>query len=301
LSDVYDTRTWSLLNIILFGILIIIPYNRILSIDSLDIDESSLHNQKYDDAYVNFYIDYERANPMTKKEGYIKYQKTLRDRGYIKNDEYEKFIFDVNNINPMNMFFNRRGGGGYSSQNNGFFGQPLNNFAWNNFAPPGPFGFYAPQANNFNNPPLSQNFDKSSTTQQNIPNMKLVIKSNNVYNSENQNLPSNDSTFLNFNHPSQGFSGGFVNVNNNFNPPSSQAYSGGSVYPNNIFNPQYSQGFSGSNMGPNNNCVPPSSQGYSGGSIGPNNIIIHQSSQGYSRNNIGGPGQFQKPYQNSLI
>ena len=69
LSDAYDTRIWSLLNIILFGILIIIPYHQVLSIDSLEIEESSIHNKKYDEAYVGFYIDYERANPMTQKEG----------------------------------------------------------------------------------------------------------------------------------------------------------------------------------------------------------------------------------------
>ena len=40
LSDAYDSRVWSLLNIIIFGVLIIMPYHQILNRDAFDIDES---------------------------------------------------------------------------------------------------------------------------------------------------------------------------------------------------------------------------------------------------------------------
>ena len=148
LSDVYETKTWSLLNIIIFGVLIIIPYHQLLSIDSLGVDESELYKQKYDEVYLNFFLDYERANPMTQREGNLKYQKILKDKGFIKDEEYEHNIQEINNANPMNFFYSNMrpgfsggfGGGFYNNQNfynRGFFGQQ-----WNYFAPYSPFGFY---------------------------------------------------------------------------------------------------------------------------------------------------------------
>ena len=291
LSDAYETRIWSLLNIILFGILIIIPYHQVLSIDSLEIEESSIHNKKYDEAYVGFYIDYERANPMTQKEGKLRYLQTLNSKGLINKEDYEKNMFNIKNANPMNMFYNRRGrgyGGGFNSQNTGFYGP------WNNFGPQGPFGFYSPYGPNFNYPPSNQNYNSNQTNQQNNLNSNLTIKQNNAYNSDNQ-VPPSSTTTINY-QPSQGFSGGNMGPNNNFTP-SSQGFSGGNMGPNNNYTPS-SQGFSGGNMGPNNNFNPSSSQRYTGG-----NNFMPPSFQGYPGGNRGGPGQFQNQYppNNSFV
>ena len=40
LKDSYETRTWSLVNIILFGVLIIFPYHQMLTFDYLHFEES---------------------------------------------------------------------------------------------------------------------------------------------------------------------------------------------------------------------------------------------------------------------
>ena len=281
LSDAYETRIWSLINIILFGVLIIIPYPQLLSIDSLEIDESSFHKQKYDEAYVNFYIDYERANPMTQKEGSLKYQKVLKDRGLIKDEEYEKNIFSINNTDQINMLINRRRAitGGYNSQNGGGFFSP--------YGPHGPFGFYGPPGGffgpygpSFNIPPSNLNYS-DQTNPQNIQNMKLTIRqNNNNHRPENPNISSN-STNYNYQHSKGYFGDG---RNNNYVTPSSQGYSGGN------------------SIGPNNNFIPPSSQGYSGGnSIEPNNNYIPPSSQGYSGSNVGNFDLYQSQQHNSFI
>ena len=60
-NDVYETKTWSLINNILFGILTIFPYN--FTVDSvtryfIDLKESKIHTAKLEDIYYSFYNNY---------------------------------------------------------------------------------------------------------------------------------------------------------------------------------------------------------------------------------------------------
>ena len=90
LHDAYEKRTWPLVNIIVFGVLIILPYNQLLKIDYLKFEESQIHEKEYKDKYVDFLNDYERANPMTKKEGEIRYLEQLEKKHKINKKEAEK-------------------------------------------------------------------------------------------------------------------------------------------------------------------------------------------------------------------
>ena len=245
LNDVFDTKVWSLLNIIIFGVLIIIPYHQLLSRDILEVDESALNNQKYDDAYPSFFIDYERANPMTQKDGNLKYQKTLKDLGYIKNDEYEKNISYINSANPMELYVKKRrnhfrGGysGGYSNQNyyNNQFFPPMNQFPPH--GPPVNFNYPPPNINI--DPTIAQN--NSNGYGSNMANNPNMINQNNAYTSQiegqypinNQyNIqviqppnPSNNNYI-----PSQGYSGGNMGMFNNNQFANNNVYS-----PNNYQN-----------------------------------------------------------------
>jgi hypothetical protein len=118
LSDAYNTKVWSLLNIIIFGVMIIFPYNQLLSIDSLDFDESKIYDKTYNQVYFDFSNDYERVNPMTKKEGTIRYLTELKNQNHITQEEYDKHIKDINSANLMELYYNtkksmkRRGGFG---------------------------------------------------------------------------------------------------------------------------------------------------------------------------------------------
>ena len=97
LHDSYKSKTWSLVNIILFGVLIILPYNQLLSIDYLHFDESSLHEDDYNVKYTDFPNDYERANPMTEKEGKLRFLKAKKEKGEIKEDEFNQEKNEIEN------------------------------------------------------------------------------------------------------------------------------------------------------------------------------------------------------------
>jgi hypothetical protein len=90
LHDSYKNKTWSLVNIIFFGVLIIFPYHQMLTFDYLKFDESCLHEEDYNDKYTDFPNDYERANPMTEKEGKLRFLKAKKEKGEIKEEEFNQ-------------------------------------------------------------------------------------------------------------------------------------------------------------------------------------------------------------------
>ena len=107
LHDAYEKKTWSLVNIIVFGVLIIFPYHQLLSIDFLNFDESQIHEKEYKDKYVDFLNDYERANPMTKKEGEIRYLEQLEKKHKINKKEVERRKKRIKEENPMKFYSNQ--------------------------------------------------------------------------------------------------------------------------------------------------------------------------------------------------
>ena len=108
LSDVFGTRTWSLVNIIFSGALIIVPYNYFLNHDFIGFKESKINKITYDDAYFEFHIDYERINPMAREEGIKNYIGKLFENQMIDKGQKDKLIKDFSNINLMNLYYQNR-------------------------------------------------------------------------------------------------------------------------------------------------------------------------------------------------
>ena len=108
LHDVYEKKTWSLVNIIVFGVSIILPYHQLLSIDFLKFDESQIHEEEYSEKYVDFLNDYERANPMTKKEGEIRYLEQLEKKHKINRKEAEERKKIIKEENPLQYYRNQK-------------------------------------------------------------------------------------------------------------------------------------------------------------------------------------------------
>ena len=105
MRDLYDTKIWSLLNIIIFGILIIVPYNQIFSCFCIGFNESEINKKKFDEVYFQFYNDYERTNPFTKKEGIKHYLKKLVKKGEIDEDQYRELIENMDKVNLLELYY----------------------------------------------------------------------------------------------------------------------------------------------------------------------------------------------------
>ena len=110
-NDVYETKIWPLINIITFGVLIIIPYNFIITSFSkycINLKESKIHKTKLEDKYYEFFNNYERENPMTKKEGVSNYLKAIKNMGKIEESEFKKNIENLGNVSLMKLYYNDR-------------------------------------------------------------------------------------------------------------------------------------------------------------------------------------------------
>ena len=69
LHNAFDTNAWTLINIILFGCLIIVPYTKFIKCNYVDANGYGERERDLSEVYFTFYNDYQRQNPLTKKLG----------------------------------------------------------------------------------------------------------------------------------------------------------------------------------------------------------------------------------------
>ena len=106
LSGVLDI--WTTISLDFFFVLLFIPFNRFFNIDFFKFKESEVHKKTYDEMYLDFTIDYERANPMTRVEGEMRYLDKLEEKNKIDKKEKEKRQKKLKEENQMKFYLNQR-------------------------------------------------------------------------------------------------------------------------------------------------------------------------------------------------
>ena len=95
---------WSLINLILFIVIAIIPYHS-FHFNLLGVTEGEMTKGSYDEYELTFPTDYEKQNPLTKKEAMIKYFDRLREMNSLNNIQYNFLIDKVKKENPMINYY----------------------------------------------------------------------------------------------------------------------------------------------------------------------------------------------------
>ena len=95
---------WSLINLILFIVIAIIPYHS-FHFNLLGVTEGEMTKGSYDEYELTFPTDYEKQNPLTKKETMIKYFDRLREMNSLNNIQYNFLIDKVKKENPMINYY----------------------------------------------------------------------------------------------------------------------------------------------------------------------------------------------------
>ena len=109
LSDVFDSRAWSLVNIIFLGILIVVPYNYFLNQDFIGFKESNINIITYDEAYSDDnFKDYERCNPFRINEGLKNRTEKLYETEKIDKEKRDSILKDNETKNPIEAYFLQR-------------------------------------------------------------------------------------------------------------------------------------------------------------------------------------------------
>ena len=89
--DKHRDINWSLINLIVFIVIVFIPYSSI-KFNLLGIKEGEITKGSYDEYELMFATDYEKQNPLTKKEAMIRYFEKLRSHNMINQIQYENLI-----------------------------------------------------------------------------------------------------------------------------------------------------------------------------------------------------------------
>ena len=109
LRDNNKSNLWCISNLIIFGALIIIPYNQIFVFDFIGIKESDIKgDQIYEDFNLTFYNDYEKINPMTRKDAIKKFLDNLLKNALISKPDYDKILENIDKVNLMETYYKAR-------------------------------------------------------------------------------------------------------------------------------------------------------------------------------------------------
>ena len=105
LHNAFDTNVWTLINIILFGVLIIVPYTKFINCNFVDSETTGFKYKPLNDIYFTFYTDYQRENPLTKKLGMETYLNALKKEGYLTDNAYNLGMENIEKLNLMEMYY----------------------------------------------------------------------------------------------------------------------------------------------------------------------------------------------------
>ena len=96
----HQRTNWSLINLIVFFVLALIPIHSI-KIDTIGMSEAESKKDTYRDSFIYFSTDYEKLCPFTRKEAYTKYFRKLINKKIVDKNEGERIINKLQNTNEM--------------------------------------------------------------------------------------------------------------------------------------------------------------------------------------------------------
>ena len=102
MNDVFPHNKWTLSNLIIFGLLCVIPYSKIFKCD-LGVKQSDIYKKSYEEN--KFYNDYENINPMTVYFKAYKILNKLKKKDRISEKIYNEIFNKINGMNIMNYYY----------------------------------------------------------------------------------------------------------------------------------------------------------------------------------------------------
>ena len=97
-----------IINLIIFGILSIIPYTKFIKCKCFSLSNPLINNTNIEDFYFSFYNDYQRQNPITKIDGLKNYINKLKINGFISQKVYNFSFMNIDTINIMEYIIDQK-------------------------------------------------------------------------------------------------------------------------------------------------------------------------------------------------
>ena len=105
MKSIFASDIWVIINMVIFGILSIIPYTKFIKCKCFNLSNPFINNTNYEDVYFSFYNDYQRQNPITKIDGLKNYINKLRINGFISQKVYNFSFMNIDTINVMELYY----------------------------------------------------------------------------------------------------------------------------------------------------------------------------------------------------
>ena len=104
--EIFPNRAFSIINFVLFLVLIFVPYTKFLTCNFIgEKKKSDYYSRPLTEIYFTFYNDYQRQNPFTKRLGLTNYLKALRDKDYLSKNMYDLAIANIDQLNLMEIYY----------------------------------------------------------------------------------------------------------------------------------------------------------------------------------------------------
>ena len=104
--EIFPNKVFSLINFILFLILIFVPYTKFLTCNFIgEKKKSDYYSRPLTEIYFTFYNDYQRQNPFTKRLGLTNYLKALYDKEYLSKNAFDTAIANIDKLNLMEIYY----------------------------------------------------------------------------------------------------------------------------------------------------------------------------------------------------
>ena len=104
--EIFPSRVFSIINFVLFLVLIFVPYTKFLTCNFIgEKKKSDYYSKPLTEIYFTFYNDYQRQNPFTKRLGLTNYLKALKDKGYLSKNAFDTAIANIDQLNLMEIYY----------------------------------------------------------------------------------------------------------------------------------------------------------------------------------------------------
>lgn len=134
---------WLVAPLIIVLLLTIFPFDHLLDMNFIGVEEKDIVQGKYEDFYFKFNFHYDRTNPFTKLQGNLKYVERLKAKNLISEEEYSNFVNEINShsceVNLIEVYYrnnndlNGKNRTNLKSQNKKLINKIKNNPAMKNF------------------------------------------------------------------------------------------------------------------------------------------------------------------------
>ena len=100
--------TWIRIISDIYSTLIFIPFHQFFKKDFFKFKESEMHKKTYDEMYLDFNTDYERANPLTRIEGEMRYLDKLGEKNKMNKINIDKRKKKIKEQEPIQFYLRQQ-------------------------------------------------------------------------------------------------------------------------------------------------------------------------------------------------